>query len=322
MKRARPGKVTVLAGGVGAARLLRGLAAVVPARDLTVVVNTGDDDVFHGLHVSPDIDTILYTLAGLSDPGRGWGLRGDTFHAIDALARYGRETWFRLGDRDLATHLYRTTERAAGRRLSTITEAQTRALGVGVRILPMSDDPVRTVIETARGRLSFQEYLVRERARPSVRAIRYHGVRKARPAPGVLPAIRNARVLIVAPSNPFVSIAPILGVPGVRDALRRAAAPVIAVSPLIGGRPVKGPADRMMRSLGMRPDPVHLAGLYSDLLDGLVLDDTDARFLPALEARRIRAATTNTLMKTPARSTAVAQEVLHLAHAVATAPAS
>lgn len=322
MKRRRVGRVTVLAGGVGAARLLRGLVTLVRPRDLTVIVNTADDDVFHGLHVSPDVDTILYTLAGLSDPGRGWGLQGDTFHMVDALERYGSETWFRLGDRDLATHLFRTEELRAGRTLSEITARQARALGVPSKVLPMSDGPVRTRIDTASGRLSFQEYLVRERARPTVRSIRYEGIRSAKPAPGVLSSVETADLVVIAPSNPFVSIGPILGLSGVRAAVRRASAPVVAVSPLIGGRPVKGPADRMMRALGMKPTPVPLAELYRDLLDGLVIDNADRSFVPALEERGLRVSTTNTLMKTQTRSVAVAREVVATAEAVRAALAS
>ena len=316
MRPARIGKVTLLAGGVGAARLLRGLAALVRPSDLTVIVNTADDDVFHGLHVSPDVDTILYTLGGLADPGRGWGIQGDTFHAVDALERYGSDTWFRLGDRDLATHLFRTEALRSGQPLSEVTASQSRSLGVKVTVLPMSDGDVRTTIDTAQGRLSFQEYLVRERARPTVRSIRYEGIRSATPAPGVLASIEQADMLVIAPSNPFVSIGPILGLAGVRAALRRATAPVVAVSPLIAGRPVKGPADRMMRSLGMKPSPLPLAELYKDLLNGLIIDTADRSFVPALEERGLRVATTNTLMKTQARSTAVAREVLALADSV------
>lgn len=318
----RAGRVALLAGGVGAARLLRGLAALVRPAELTVVVNTADDDVFHGLHVSPDVDTILYTLAGLSDPGRGWGLRDDSFRAIDALARYRGDTWFRLGDRDLATHLFRTEELRAGRPLSEVTAEQARALGVKVRVLPMSDGRVRTIIETAQGRLSFQEYLVRERAKPVVKSIRYEGIRTAEPAPGVLAAIEQADIVVIAPSNPFVSIAPILGLTGVRAAVRRTSSPVVAVSPLIGGRPVKGPADRMMRALGMKPSPLPLAELYKDLLDGLVIDRADRSHVAALEERGLRITTTNTLMNTPSRSIAVAREVLSLADASRTPLAS
>ncbi|MBM4265769.1 MAG: 2-phospho-L-lactate transferase [Deltaproteobacteria bacterium] len=322
MKRNRTGKVTVLAGGVGAARLLRGLVELVPASSLSVIVNTGDDDVFHGLHVCPDIDTILYTLSGLSDPDRGWGIAGDGFHAMDQLAGYGAETWFRLGDRDLATHLFRTEELRTGKTLSQITAAQARALGVSVRVLPMTDVPVRTVIEAPQGRLSFQEYLVRERGRPAVRAIHYEGVRSARPAPGVLKAIGEAGLVVIAPSNPFVSIGPILAVPGVRSAVRRATAPVVAVSPLIGGRPVKGPADRMMRGLGMKPSALALAELYRDLLDALVIDAADRSAIGPLETTGLRVAAVPTLMSTPARSIAVARHVLGIGASVRAALAS
>ncbi|MEW6269621.1 MAG: 2-phospho-L-lactate transferase [Thermodesulfobacteriota bacterium] len=308
----RPGKVTVLAGGVGAARLLRGLAPLVPRGQLTVVVNTADDDVFYGLHVSPDVDTVLYTLAGLADPVRGWGIAGDTFHGLEAMARYEREVWFQLGDRDLATHVFRTARLRSGQTLSQVTAQQARCLGVHARILPMSDDPVRTVVETAGGRRSFQEYLVRDRAREGVRALTYVGARSARPAPGVRTALAEAGLIVIAPSNPLVSIAPILAVPGIRQALRRTEAPVIAVSPLIGGRPVKGPADKMMRALGVAPTPLGLADFYADLLDAMVLDNADRAYAPRLAARGIASTRLDTLMRSPVRSTAVARAVLAL----------
>jgi LPPG:FO 2-phospho-L-lactate transferase len=308
----RIGRVTVLAGGVGAARLLRGLAPLVARGQLTIVVNTADDDVFYGLHVSPDIDTVLYTLAGLSDPVRGWGIAGDTFHALDAIRRYEREAWFQLGDRDLATHLFRTARLRDGQTLSQITAQQARSLGVTARVLPMSDDPVRTIVETTAGRRSFQEYLVRDRARETVRALTYSGVRSARPAPGVRAALEQASLIVIAPSNPLVSIAPILAVPGIRQALRRADAPVVAVSPLIGGRPVKGPADRMMRALGVAPTPLGLADYYEDVLDALVLDNADRAYVPKLAARGIATTCLDTLMRSQVRSTAVAKAVLTL----------
>lgn len=312
MSSRRIGRVTVLAGGVGAARLLRGLAPLVARGQLTIVVNTADDDVFYGLHVSPDIDTVLYTLAGLSDPVRGWGIAGDTFHALDAIRRYEREAWFQLGDRDLATHLFRTARLRDGQTLSQITAQQARSLGVTARVLPMSDDPVRTIVETTAGRRSFQEYLVRDRARETVRALTYSGVRSARPAPGVRAALEQASLIVIAPSNPLVSIAPILAVPGIRQALRRADAPVVAVSPLIGGRPVKGPADRMMRALGVAPTPLGLADYYEDVLDALVLDNADRAYVPKLAARGIATTCLDTLMRSQVRSTAVAKAVLTL----------
>jgi LPPG:FO 2-phospho-L-lactate transferase len=317
VKRSSRPRVVVLAGGVGAARLLRGMTNLVPGDRLTVVVNTGDDDVFHGLAVSPDIDTILYTLSGLADTRRGWGLLNDTFGALAMLGRYGRDTWFQLGDRDLGTHLFRTERLRLGDTLSAVTDAQRRALGVSARLLPMSDDPVRTIVETQNGRRSFQEYLVRDRAREAVRAIRYSGARAARPADGVLRAIEQASLAVIAPSNPFVSIGPILAVPGIRQALRRTEAPVIAVSPLIGGRTVKGPADRMMRALGYRPRPGGLARIYGDFLDGMVIDKADQGYAARLESDGLGVAVLDTLMSSPVRSTAVARAVLELGQASA-----
>ncbi|HEY8516341.1 MAG TPA: 2-phospho-L-lactate transferase [Candidatus Binatia bacterium] len=308
----RPGKVVVLAGGVGAARLLRGLAPLVARGQLTVIVNTADDDVFYGLHVSPDIDTVLYTLAGLADPVRGWGIGGDTFHFLEAMKRYEREVWFQLGDRDLATHVFRTARLRAGQTLSQVTAQQARSLGVQARILPMSDDPVRTVVETTGGKRSFQEYLVRDRARETVRSLTYVGARSARPAPGVRTALAQASLVVIAPSNPLVSIAPILAVPGIRQALRRTEAPVVAVSPLIGGRPVKGPADKMMRALGVAPTPLGLADFYADVLDAMVLDNADRSYVPRLASRGIATTCLDTLMRSPVRSTAVARAVLTL----------
>lgn len=307
------GRVVVLAGGVGAARLLRGLAPRMAPGRLTVIVNTADDDVFHGLNVSPDVDTILYTLSGLSDPLRGWGIDGDTFAALGALGRYGEDTWFQLGDRDLATHLFRTRHLREGRTLGEVTAMQARALGVRVRVLPMSDQPVRTVVETSGGRRSFQEYLVRDRAREAVRSISYAGIRAARPSAGVVAAIAEADAIVFAPSNPFVSIGPILAVPGIRQALRRAQAPVVAISPLIGGRPVKGPADRMMRAHGLPPSPLALAEIYADLLSGLVVDTSDRGFAARLEARGIAVAHLDILMRSPMRAAVVGDAALRLA---------
>jgi LPPG:FO 2-phospho-L-lactate transferase len=275
----------VLAGGVGAARLLRGLAPLVRPSELSVIVNTADDDTFFGLSISPDIDTVLYTFAGLADPIRGWGI---------------------------ATHLFRTERLGRGDPLSTITVAQARALGVATRVLPMTDDRVRTIVDTTGGRRSFQEYLVRDRARETVRAISYAGARRARPAPGVLAAIEDASLLVVAPSNPLVSIGPILAVPGIRAALRRAGAPVVAVSPLIGGRAVKGPGDKMMRALGLAPNPLSIAEGYADFLDAMVIDSADRTFVPRLAARGLAVTSLDTLMRSPVRATAVARAVLEL----------
>lgn len=268
-------KVTLLAGGVGAARLLRGLRSIVEPERLTVVVNTGDDDVFYGLHVSPDLDTILYTLAGLSPPGRGWGIRGDTFRTRQGLDRLYGEGWFALGDEDLATHIFRTDRLKSGATLSRCTRELASALGVRERVLPATDDPVRTVMRTDEGSLAFQEYLVRRRGRPKVRGVGYRGKNAARPAPGVLRAISGADVVVVAPSNPFVSIGPILAVRGVRDALARRAATTVAVSPLIAGRAVKGPLASMLRSLGKGSGTKAIADYYAGLAGTLIVDPAD-----------------------------------------------
>ncbi|MFN2427131.1 MAG: 2-phospho-L-lactate transferase [Candidatus Binatia bacterium] len=274
--------ITLLAGGVGAARLLRGLVRVVAPRDLTVVVNTGDDDEFYGLHVCPDIDTILYTLAGLAPLERGWGIDGDTFTVREELDKLSGPGWFALGDRDLATHIQRTLRLRAGASLSEVTRELAKARGVKVRVLPMSDDVVRTVISTERGDLAFQEYLVKNRTRPRVRSVRYRGARAARPAPGVLEAIAKSRVVILAPSNPFVSLGPILAVPGIRRALASVRHRVVAVSPLIGGRAVKGPLASMLRSMGHKADVAAIAALYRDIASRLVVSPGDApRTVPA-----------------------------------------
>ncbi|HXC51758.1 MAG TPA: 2-phospho-L-lactate transferase [Candidatus Limnocylindrales bacterium] len=274
--------ITLIAGGVGAARLLRGLVRVVPAKDLTVIVNTADDDVFYGLHVSPDIDTILYTLAGIAPIERGWGIEDDSFSVraeLDTLCGAG---WFALGDRDLATHIQRTRRLSEGATLSDVTRELSAARGIRVRVLPMSDDPVRTIVTTTTGDLAFQEYLVRRRARPRVVRVRYRGARTARPARGVLDAISRSRIVILAPSNPFVSLGPILAVPGVRKALARVRDRVVAVSPLIGGRAVKGPLAAMLRSMGRRTDNSAIASIYKDVASRLIVapGDAPARGLP------------------------------------------
>jgi LPPG:FO 2-phospho-L-lactate transferase len=268
--------ITLIAGGVGAARLLRGLVRVVPARELTVVVNTGDDDEFYGLHVSPDIDTILYTLAGLAPLDRGWGIDGDTFGVLGELEKLAGRGWFALGDRDLATHIRRTERLRAGATPSEVTRELARARGIGARVLPMSDEPVRTLVSTDAGDLAFQDYLVRRRARPKVRAVRYRGVRASRPAPGVLEAIARSRRIILAPSNPFVSLGPILAVPGIRAALAAVRERVVAVSPLIGGRAVKGPLASMLRSMGHAADVASIAKLLRDVASTLVVSPGDA----------------------------------------------
>ncbi len=300
----------MLAGGVGAAKFLRGLLRAADPSSLTIVVNTGDDERFFGLAVSPDLDTITYTAAGLANPRAGWGVRGDSFHCLDALGRFYRETWFQLGDRDLATHVYRTHRLAAGARLSTVTAEISRALASPVRVLPMSDDPVRTVLDTTSGRLSFQEYLVRRRARPAVRAIRYLGAARARPAAGVLAAIRKATAVVIAPSNPLLSIGPILAVPGVRRTLERRTGPTVAVSPLVGGRAPSGPLARQLRRLGLPPSAVGIAGCYRPFLDALLIDRRDRAECAALAAVGCQAIVADTLFTSERRAATAARRLL------------
>lgn len=302
--------ITVLAGGVGAARFLRGLVEVVDPASVTIIGNTGDDDEFLGLHVSPDLDTVVYTLADVVDPEQGWGLAGDTYHCLEQAQRLGEETWFLLGDKDIATHLLRTRLLHAGRSLSDVTQTIARAFGLQCTLLPMSDDRVRTMVTTDAGELSFQEYFVRRRWQDEVRAIRFDGVERALPAPGVLDAIAKAEAVIVAPSNPLVSIGPILAVPGIRNALVDTKAPVVAVSPIVGGRALKGPADRMLASLGHEASAAGVARLYADFLDALVFDNKDAALAPKVESLGVRPVATDTIMRDADSRRALAEATL------------
>jgi len=303
--------VTVLAGGVGAARFLRGLCRLLEAERLTVVVNTGDDENFFGLHVSPDLDTITYTLAGVAHRRRGWGVSADSFHCLRALGRFYSGTWFRLGDRDLATHIFRTDQLRQGRTLTEVTEQIAARFGVRQRILPMSDDPVRTFVRTDRhGWLPFQAYLVRERARGRVTAIELRGVETARCAPGVLEAIEAADAVVLPPSNPLVSIGPILELPEVRPLLCRRRERVAAISPIVAGQPVKGPAHRMLAGLGHEVSPVGVARLYADFVSVFVVDTRDATCARAIAALGPRPVMANTIMTSAARSEALAARVL------------
>jgi LPPG:FO 2-phospho-L-lactate transferase len=270
------GPVVVLAGGVGAARFLRGLVRVVPPEDIVVIGNTGDDMWWHGLYIAPDLDTVSYWLAGMADESRGWGIRGDTFTAQAAFAHLSDKAWFQLGDRDLATHLYRTGRLADGVPLHRVTAELAERLGVRSRILPMSDAPVETRLKTDVGDLHFQEYFVRERSRPTVHEIYWTGLEAASPAPGVAEALAAARLVLIAPSNPSISIGPILRVPGMRALVSAARRRTVAISPLIGGRAVKGPTVELMRAEGTRPDAFGVAERYQELAAGFVLDTTDA----------------------------------------------
>jgi LPPG:FO 2-phospho-L-lactate transferase len=300
----------VLAGGVGGARFLRGLSRRTDPADVTVIGNTGDDEDFFGLHVAPDLDTILYTLAGRADRSHGWGIAGDTFATLDALAALGEPAWFRLGDRDLATHLFRTARLRAGWPLSRVTAALAAAHGLRIRLLPMTDGRVRTFVHTDAGRLAFQDYLVRRRGRGRVRRIELAGARAARPAPGVLTALRTSAAIVIAPSNPLVSVEPILAVRGVRALLRRRRARVVAVTPLVGGRPLKGPLHRMLRGLGLEVSPRGVARRYADVAGTFVLDARDGRWQPAIEALGMRVVVTDTVMRTPARAARLAAATL------------
>ncbi len=300
--------VVVLCGGVGAARLLEGVVRVVDPSDVTAIVNVADDAEFHGLHVSPDLDTVMYTLAGVVNEEHGWGLRGDTFHVQEALARLGRDTWFALGDGDVATHLHRTSLLREGVPLSEVTARLARAFGVTVRLLPASDDPEATFVRTDGGWLAFQDYFVRRRQRDVVREVRFDGA--LRPAPRVVEAIGSARVVLVAPSNPIVSIGPVLAVRGVREALGSTTASVVAVSPIVDGAAIKGPAAAMLGSLGHEVSPVGVARLYADFLDALVIDEADAALADAVEAVGVRPVVAPTIMRDLAAKEAVARAAL------------
>ena len=309
---ARDREVVLLAGGVGGAKLAEGLAAHLGQR-LTVIVNTGDDTERHGLAVWPDHDTVLYTLAGLENEELGWGLAGDSWAAMEALERLGEPGWFRLGDRDLATHIVRTARLRVGERATAVARDLQAALGVATAILPMTDDRVRTRVRTDDGWLDFQDYFVRLRQAPEVREVAFEGAATARPSEEVVTAIRTADLLVVAPSNPIVSIAPILAVPGLIGALeaaRERGVPGIAVSGILGGRALKGPADRMLASLGHEPTALGVARGYVGLVDAFVLDTIDAALAPAVEALGLRPIVTDTLMTDDASRARLAGELL------------
>lgn len=289
--------ITALAGGVGAARFLTGLVKLVNEEELTVIVNTGDDIELYGLHISPDVDIITYTLAGIVDEEKGWGVRGDTFHCLETLGKYGYETWFNLGDRDLATHIHRTYLIKRGLELSEATAEICRALGLKVRILPMTDDKFETRIVAERGSMHFQEYLVKRGAKDEVLGVEFVGTEKAKPAPGVIDSILNAEGVIICPSNPIVSIGTILSVKGIRESLRQTKAPKIAITPIIAGAPVKGPADKLMRGLGLEVSAFSVANLYKDFLDTFILDTADFEEKARIENLGIKVTVTNTIMK-------------------------
>ncbi|HMJ56093.1 MAG TPA: 2-phospho-L-lactate transferase [Polyangiaceae bacterium] len=303
-------KIVALAGGTGAAKFLRGLCRITDPAAVTVIGNTGDDLEMWGLSVSPDLDTVMYTLAGVVDETKGWGLSGDTFQCRDAMGRLGSATFFGLGDRDLATHLVRTEQRGAGLSLAEATEVLCRRFRVKSRLLPMSNDRVRTYVETPGGRLAFQEFFVRERCGPAIVDIVYEGADRARPAPGVLEAIGEARMIVICPSNPISSIGPILAVPGIRQALSATAARVVAVSPIVGQAPVSGPAGKMMAAKGFEVSALGVAAVYAEFLEQLVVDHRDANLAAALQARGVEVLVTDSIMDGADREKALARAVL------------
>ena len=312
MSPAKHKNITALAGGVGASKLLLGLQDVIDPRALTVIVNTGDDITLHGLKISPDLDIVTYTLAGIVDEAKGWGYRGETFHALKRLAAFGRINWFNLGDRDLATHIHRSAILAEGKSLSDAAEAIRLALGVKACILPMCDEPVPTMIDTAEGELHFQEYLVKRRAEPVVRGIRFVGVEDARPAAGVLDAIRDADRILICPSNPLISIGPILAVRGIRDALRARKENVIAVCPIVGGKSLKGPSDKMLAELGHDPSALGVAKLYADFTGIFVVDPADKAQAESIRKLEMKVEIVPTVMKTRSQKGKLARALLAL----------
>jgi LPPG:FO 2-phospho-L-lactate transferase len=302
-------RVAALAGGVGGAKLLVGLQRVV-GPDLTAIVNTADDDEIYGVHVSPDVDIVTYWLAGIADTERGWGIDGDTFTVVDTLAKTGAEAWFRLGDRDLATCLYRTERLRAGGSLTAVTRDVGAALGVVSSVLPMSDDPVRTRVTTRSGDvLSFQEYFVREKTAPEVTEVQLAGIEGAKPAPGVVEAIRDSDAVVVCPSNPILSVAPITSLPGVRDALREHER-VIAVTPIVGGAALKGPAARLLSSLGSESSASEVARLYADFCDTFVVDASDPSQVESVAALGVRPVVLDTIMTDHDASEALARALV------------
>jgi LPPG:FO 2-phospho-L-lactate transferase len=305
--------IVVLAGGVGGAKMAQGLQAALPLGDLTVVVNTADDFELYGLAISPDLDTVMYTLAGIADPVHGWGVAGDTRNTLDAIARYGQEPWFLLGDQDFATHILRTERLRAGWPLSAVTKELSGALGIRSRIIPMTDDRVATQVDTPAGTLEFQDYFVGRRQSDDVLGVTFAGIEQATAHPDALAAIREADAVVIAPSNPIVSVAPILETPGIREALDDTPAAIVAVSPIVGGRALKGPAAQMLATLGHEVSALGVARLYAGLSDGLVIDEVDRELVPAIELTGPRVMVTATVMGDEADRRRLATEVLDFA---------
>ena len=299
-----------LAGGVGGAKLAAGLQSVLPAGDLSVVVNTADDFDLWGLHICPDLDTVMYTLAGMANPETGWGIVGVSFESLNMLGLYGEDTWFKLGDRDLATHMLRTKRLRSGGTLTGVTATLSGALGVESAVLPMTDDPVSTILQTPEGRLEFQEYFVRRRQRDEVLAVELRGIEDARPSAEVLAAISGADAIVFCPSNPVVSVGPILAVPGMREVLVSSRVPKVAVSPIVGGRALKGPADKMLLSLGHEVSATGVAAMYSGLVDGMVVDSVDEDERAGIEDIGMRVLVTDAVMRDARDRARLARETL------------
>jgi len=304
--------ITVLAGGVGAARFLQGLVKIVPEEEIMVIVNTGDDIQLYGLHISPDLDIVIYTLAGIVDEEKGWGIDRDTFHCLEMLKRYGHETWFNLGDKDFATHIYRTCLLKQGLSLSEITNRFCQALGLRLKIMPMTNDKFETRIVTDKGVLHFQEYLVKRHAKDNVINVLFEGLEAAEPAPEVIDSILNASLIIVSPSNPVVSIGTILSLKNVRETLRKTKAKVVAITPIIAGAPVKGPADKLMKGLSLEVSAYSVACLYQDFLDVFILDYADRNEKERIEQLGLQVIVTNTIMKSQQDKVKLAKAVLKL----------
>ena len=309
------GSILALAGGVGGAKLARGLADVLEPGRLTVAVNTGDDFEHMGLPISPDLDTVMYTLAGRANPETGWGVADETWSFMEAVGALGGETWFRLGDRDLATHVMRRRMLDGGKTLSEATDALAGALGIGQRIVPMSDRPVRTVVETDEGTLPFQDYFVRRKCEPRVSEFRFEEIEAALPSPGLVAALSDPdlEAVVICPSNPYVSVAPILGIPAVAEFVDARETPVVAVSPIVGGRAIKGPAAKMMAELGAETSALGIARHYGARIDGIVIDDVDAVLAPDIEALGVAVRVARTVMRSEDDSRMLAEETLTFA---------
>ncbi|MEM2964149.1 MAG: 2-phospho-L-lactate transferase [Candidatus Bathyarchaeia archaeon] len=303
-------KIAALAGGVGAAKLISGLVKLISPKDLTVIVNTGDDVILHGLYISPDVDIITYTLAGLVDERRGWGIKEDTYNCLEMLGKYGGETWFNLGDKDLATHIFRTKMLKEGFTLTQIAKKFTSLLNVQASILPMSDERVETMIHIEGGMINFQRYLVERGARDEVLGVEFIGARSARPAPGVIESLLAAEKVVVCPSNPVVSIGPILAVHEIRDTLRELKTPVVAVSPIIQGSPVKGPADKLMRGLNLEVSARSVASLYKEFLDTMVIDEKDEAEEESIKSMGLKVLKTDIAMRSLEDKVRVAKLIL------------